>query len=665
MKIINIVFKNLCLLLFILLSFNITAQNAIVGSGFSTGWGAGSCTPMNSNNFSYFVQSFGNSFIRITNGNSTGVQYFRLGVDWDNNFKQLTITPGQDISIETNTEYQLNSNCTTSGAMYINVSNTAHNYVFKTQDAGVNPVGKFIVFNIDGNIRNVTSVSQSPVVVNSTQNVIVTATLDGPLNSGQGVYLRYTTNNFTSSTVVAMSGSGNSYMATIPTQNNNTNVSYYVFTSDSGLTISHQNADFYTINGNTNQGNNYSYTVEDLPSYVTISPAFPTDDIPVTVTFNATDTPLAGASKVYFHSGISTSESQPKLFQNTVGNWGQDDGIGEMMSLASNLWTITLPSLRQYYNVREPLDIFGMNFLFRSATGAARSDNDGKNYYTPTDPGNYFTITSPQILPFFTDVNVDFDIIAEANVSADEWRLIELNPNDNSVIDTIDTDISGGVIYNQTQQVSGEFTRRFKIEAKFGNNYKYKILDATGVTPPSIQTRPSWVRAGVNYHEDDPTKATLVLHCPTFTRFYNGLGDLTGTNPAAPKQFVYVIGDFNDWTVLPAYKMNRDTGAVDNRGDYFWLELSELTPGKEYVFQYLIDGVLQLADPYTHKVSDFDDVFISSDIYPDLIPYPSQAQDRASVLQTNKTAYVWTADSFSKPTTNNLNIYELHFRDFT
>jgi 1,4-alpha-glucan branching enzyme len=52
-------------------------------------------------------------------------------------------------------------------------------------------------------------------------------------------------------------------------------------------------------------------------------------------------------------------------------------------------------------------------------------------------------------------------------------------------------------------------------------------------------------------------------------------------------------------------------------------------------------------------------------VYPDLITYRPQAVDRASILQTNQQPYDWKAAPFSKPSINELNIYELHFRDFT
>ena len=145
------------------------------------------------------------------------------------------------------------------GAMVINAPNTTDNYVFKTYDAGSDPTGKFIFFKVDGTVRTISSVSTHSVYSGNDQ--IITATLSGALSSGQGVYLRHTADNFTSSTITEMSCSGTSCTGTIPaaTNSNNADIKYYVFTSGDGLTISHANADWYTIKMNNNSDNNYSY----------------------------------------------------------------------------------------------------------------------------------------------------------------------------------------------------------------------------------------------------------------------------------------------------------------------------------------------------------------------------------------------------------------------
>lgn len=54
-------------------------------------------------------------------------------------------------------------------------------------------------------------------------------------------------------------------------------------------------------------------------------------------------------------------------------------------------------------------------------------------------------------------------------------------------------------------------------------------------------------------------------------------------------------------------------------GEYFWITLSGLTKGEEYAFQYLVDGSIYIADPYTDKVLDpWNDSYIESTTYPNL-----------------------------------------------
>ena len=86
-------------------------------------------------------------------------------------------------------------------------------------------------------------------------------------------------------------------------------------------------------------------------------------------------------------------------------------------------------------------------------------------------------------------------------------------------------------------------------------------------------------------------------------------------------------------------------------GDYFWLKIDKLTPGKEYAFQYLVDGSLKIADPYTDKILDpANDKYINAATYPNLLPYPTGKTDGiVSVLQPNKTKYNWQVAQFTTP----------------
>ncbi|MEM1326314.1 MAG: alpha-amylase family glycosyl hydrolase [Bacteroidota bacterium] len=410
---------------------------------------------------------------------------------------------------------------------------------------------------------------------------------------------------------------------------------------------------------------------------VAVNPAFPAVDEVITLTFNAACTPLAGESKVYFHSGVSLTESVPTSFDRVVGNWGQDDGVGEMTQDAvdPNLWTITLTSLNDYYGVDVTEDIFGWNYLFRSANGTKQEDRDGNNYYTSVSIGSYFSIRSPLDLPYLGEVNSSFDITAEGSTTAQTWTLQEVNAN-GTVQSTISTQ-NGGATFITNITLTSTDLKRYKIIADFGGGLvRHKFVEAKGYGAIVDMARPTGMQPGINYHPNDQTKATLILHAPVYTRFYKGedANVLTGTKTTTPKDVVYVVGSFTNWELQEAYKMNRDRDGWDgvtdadadgDRGDYWWIELSGLTPGQDYVFQYYMSGGIQIADPYANQISDRDDSGISNDVYPNLVAYPSDAVGRASVLRTGESDYVWEAATFTKPDDWDLNIYEMHFRDFT
>lgn len=159
-------------------------------------------------------------------------------------------------------------------------------------------------------------------------------------------------------------------------------------------------------------------------------------------------------------------------------------------------------------------------------------------------------------------------------------------------------------------------------------------------TPPMLPI-PAGLRDGINYLSDD-TKATLILHAPG-------------------KKNVYVLGDFNNWSLDNDYLMNQD-------GDRFWLPLENLSPGVEYRFQYLVDGVIRIADPYSEKISSpFDDPqIINENRYPGLPEYPTGlTTEGIGFLQTDRPTFDWSGVDYQRPAKEDLVIYELLIRDFT
>ncbi len=247
------------LLILLLAGGQIQAQNGIIGSGFSTGW-------TNPTNITYFSAGSGTSRILIKQANGTGNQYFRLVRGWAGNNTEYGPSGCVDTQLTPNNEY-LNAPSCGSGAFYFNVSSTSDNYVFKTKDGATGT--DFVHFRIQGPVRTVANASDVTRTAPSGtiypgQAVTIQAVLNGTPSTGQGVYIRYTTNSWSSSAIAEMSFvSGNTYSVNIPSATNGASktVEYYIFTSGAGKTIATTDASWYTINSQTNGGSNFSYSV--------------------------------------------------------------------------------------------------------------------------------------------------------------------------------------------------------------------------------------------------------------------------------------------------------------------------------------------------------------------------------------------------------------------
>jgi hypothetical protein len=135
---------------------------------------------------------------------------------------------------------------------------------------------------------------------------------------------------------------------------------------------------------------------------------------------------------------------------------------------------------------------------------------------------------------------------------------------------------------------------------------------------------------------------------------------------ADPAQHVFVVGDFNDWTISNDYQLKQA-----NDSAYFWIELTGLEPQKEYAMQYVVmraDGVVKrISDLYSEKVLHPDDQYEPKKVDPTLMDYPKQGDGYVTVIQTDKPEYQWSDETlnFKRPDKNNLVIYELWVYDYT
>jgi 1,4-alpha-glucan branching enzyme len=137
---------------------------------------------------------------------------------------------------------------------------------------------------------------------------------------------------------------------------------------------------------------------------------------------------------------------------------------------------------------------------------------------------------------------------------------------------------------------------------------------------------------------------------------------------APKKDFVYLIGDFNDYTLDPTFLMNKHEINADSV--YWWLGVGGLSPSMEYGFQYLINGQDRVADPYSQLLLvPGDDNFrdIPASLFPNRKPYPTgKTQQIVGVFSTRTDwlDYNWEVENFERPKPEELVIYEMLVRDW-
>jgi len=368
---------------------------------------------------------------------------------------------------------------------------------------------------------------------------------------------------------------------------------------------------------------------------VTIDPPFPTANDVVTITYDATQGTgqLVGVSPVYIHTGVITNLSASDEWRYVVGNWGVADPTLEMNDIGNNLHQLTF-HIRDYYDVPESEEILEMAFVFRNFNGTLEGKTeDWMDIFVPVYPDNgslNISINTPSENDVFAKIGDVISVSATASQSSDLY----LYDNDSLMYQTTGTalDFDVNVTNNGEHKVSIIASKDSEIaEASF----RYIVSPDVNVVDVPANTL-----HGINELNDSTLR--LVLYAPN-------------------KDFIYIIGDFNDWQIDTNFYMNRSTD-----GTTWWLDVEGLSPQTEYVFQYLVDGEIRIADPYSEKILDpFSDSQISSTTYPDLKPYPTgKTVNAVTAVMLGEDDYDWQITDFEKPKKTDLVIYELLMRDF-
>lgn len=392
----------------------------------------------------------------------------------------------------------------------------------------------------------------------------------------------------------------------------------------------------------------FSFFVTCSLAQVTVSEPFPRVDQPITIIYDATQgaSGLVGATAVKMHSGVILSGATGTSWQHVVGEWGNPASGGTMTSLGDNKWSITITPRTYYAAANPPLPVnatvYRLGMVFREAGpcggfGGATADckkgagtvGNGDIYVDLYLGGYDLAVTSPSSSQRFVDAGSELTFTAHTT-DPSSIKIIINGEEKSSVTGQTRLDYVHTVTETGNINVTIESTDGNEVKTK---NLKYAVRSATVNQP-----RPAGIVPGINY-SGDHTKVTLCLQAPL-------------------KESVYAFGDFTAWQIDGNYAMKKD-------GNYFWTEVTGLTPGQEYAFQYLVDETLAVADPFAEKLLDpGNDQYITASTYPDLKAYPSGASGIVSILQTAQTPYAWQTTGYVRPAKEKLNVYELLVRDF-
>ncbi len=366
-----------------------------------------------------------------------------------------------------------------------------------------------------------------------------------------------------------------------------------------------------------------------------ITPGFYSHDTQITITYDVTGTRLAELSDAFAWVWIPGKNADSKYNVNPAStDQAKTNNVKFIKSVVSGKTLFIITFITS--------SLFDSDISAEAQFGILLKGNDWNDGQTTDYVAKFWdgafrlVLKSPTQRPFFGNDGDNVPIIAETPSAADYSLYI-----DDNLIDT-QNDVTQ-YMYTHTLSQPSDYGTLKLVASEGGSNDEVVFQILSSASSPEV-VRPESVKAGINYDPNDAAKVTLCLWAPQ-------------------KTSVYATGDFSDWKILPEYLMKRD-------GEHFWIEVTDVTAGQEYAFQYLVDQSVYVADPYADKILDPDDRNIPVETYSGLIPYPAEALrdqwylNRLAIFQTAQTPYNWKVTDFVKPKKEELVIYELLVRDF-
>ncbi|WP_223269252.1 alpha-amylase family glycosyl hydrolase [Polaribacter sp. IC063] len=379
------------------------------------------------------------------------------------------------------------------------------------------------------------------------------------------------------------------------------------------------------------------------------------EPVTITVAINTAQNSCNGLSnpaKVYMHAGIGDKSNAFGF--NVIGNWGLDDGVGEMTLNANGTYSITITPQTYFDLTAAQINTAArIGMVFRNADGTQElklNQNGACGDFIFPIGAVQVKLTQPtsNLVVVNSGDNLTVRAVIDYQGSTTIRGTIEVFYNNTSIAtSTCGTPACVATITNITESGEVRIVGTPPNGVTETNEAKFNVI----VVPTVVtETMPAEMQDGINYIANDFTKAVLVLAAPG-------------------KDFVQVAGSFNNYMPTEAHTMKKDPSS-----DKFWLEISSLTANKIETYQYWVfdqspatnsPNLVKTADPFSTLVlSPFDDPGIPETTYPNMPTYPEGQEREVTVLQTGQTTYNWMVTNFEKPKKEDLIVYEVLIRDF-
>lgn len=364
-----------------------------------------------------------------------------------------------------------------------------------------------------------------------------------------------------------------------------------------------------------------------------VSPQSFNENEEISITLSGIDLESWGVSEIYlwtWYFDLNGNEVSSNI--NWNGEWTQSDAAMQMTANGDGSYSYTFTPTELYQDT----GIGRIGVLAKARDGSNQGNGERKTQDHFFEVGKFeLTRTAPASDRVVVAAGASIEVAAQTGSTLVNFELRQ----GTTLIDQSNNSTSYQTTLTNLQTDASYTLRATDVtDSDSFQQSSFEVVIAPQVNQAAV---PSGMNDGFNRDPTDPTSATFVLYAPG-------------------KSFVHWIGSPTQWIRNSSYLMQKDPSS-----DRFWIRLENLNPQEPLLYQYLVDGSIRIADPYSETIlSPYNDASIEAATYPNLPAYPSATQHAVSFIDLNETPYNWQVTNFQGVSSEALVIYEVLLRDF-